>query len=271
MKYNIRKIYYNKIVNKRASTILLIIIVFFPNIFGCKSNAPTESPTQSYINVPGDYMSLSVGDLREYYMPYSSADTIYSVWKVAGITYRTDGTPVFISKWYILNYYDQNESTEYNFIRDGYFYSTKLNSSSTYPGNPYSEQKLAELKPQNGDSWLQTVGEYNPDSSRDYFITRYLGNFKVPAGIFKNVFNFTSYQNTPGSDSAYIYYAPYFGHIGIQFSSHDTTSSLVLNYADIGGKAVGKYVKLDTVNSVPKPGALARLNKLLNLLGVKNK
>jgi len=184
-------------------------------------------------------------------MPYSSLDTIYTVWKISGQTYRSDDTKVFVSEWYTYNYDSQNKLISYYFIRDGFLYYTELTKSSQFPGNPYSEQKLAEVKPHNGDLWLQTIGYYNPDSSQDYLSVKYLDEYQTPAGRFKDVYKLVSFRGTPGTEFSEIYYTKYFGHIG--YSDYgDNTYMLLVNYMRINGREVGTYVKMDSVFKNPK-------------------
>lgn len=232
---------------------LFPIILLLLSVAGCKSS-PTE-----VINTNDDYMSLNVGDIRQCYMPYSANDTIYTVWKITGKTFRSDSTEVFTSEWYTYNYDPRNRYFEYYFIRDGFLYSTQLEKTSTLLGNPYDEQKLAEVKPHEGDTWLQTVGYINPDSTQDYFTAKHLDEFDTPAGKFKDVYCFIGNNGSPNTEQGKTFYAKYFGYLGISFT--DSLSQLfVVNYMKINGKEIGKYVQMAAIPS-----------KVYNLISKKSK
>ncbi len=211
------------------------IVFLLLSVDGCKSS-PTE-----VINTDNYYMSLNVGDIRQYSMPYSTVNTIHTVWKITGKTFRSDSTEVFISEWYTSNYYPQNRRIEYNFIRNGFFYSTGLDSSSNTE-NPFFEQKLAEIKPHDGDTWLQIAGYINPDSTQDSLTAKHLGEFDTPAGKFQDVYSFVL------PNSITIYYAKQFGHLGISIGD-DKSSMLLVNYIKINGREIGNYVKMDSLSS----------------------
>ncbi|MGK9478020.1 hypothetical protein ACSSV9_14535, partial [Melioribacter sp. OK-6-Me] len=126
-----------------------INFIFFPVLlilFGCEnSNEP--------LVIANEYMSLNVGDIRQYCMPYSNNPEIHTVWKIAGKTHRSDGTEVFITEWYFYSYDSNSKYVSYYFIRDGFLIYTELEKTSTYQGNPYSEQRLAKISPNDGDVW----------------------------------------------------------------------------------------------------------------------
>lgn len=213
--------------------LLFLITTILLSINACETST---TPLDNIIDVTADeYMSLNIGDIRQFYMPYSINDTIYTVWKITGKTFRSDSTEVFISEWYTYNYNPRNKYLEYNFIRDGFYYFTELEKSSKVSGNPYFEQKLAKIKPHDGDIWLQTAGFINPGSPKDSITAKHLDKFVTPVGAFKEVYSFVS------SIGSKTYYAKYYGFLGISFS--DNKSDLfIVNYMKIKGKEIGKYV-----------------------------
>ncbi|MGK9477380.1 hypothetical protein ACSSV9_11235, partial [Melioribacter sp. OK-6-Me] len=123
--------------------------------------------------------------------------------------------------------------------------------TSTYQGNPYSEQRLAKISPNDGDVWMQTVGFLNPDSSMDYLTAKYLVDLNTPASKFKDVFSLVSSRGTSGTEVSEIYYAKYYGHIGYSVIG-DSSSFLLVNYMRINGKEVGKYVEMENSKSIIK-------------------
>ena len=225
----------------KKSYLVLLVSIFLSVVNGCKK-APTEVSTSDNNN----YMSLHVGDVRQLYTPYSSMDTIYMLWKVTGKTFRSDDLEVYKSEWYTYNLNPQNSYYQYNFIRDGYYYGTQLDSTSTYPGNPYFEQKLAEINPKEGDTLLQIVGLYDPDSTQKYIYAKYLGSFKTPAGIFNNVFCFVNYESSANHyrEVSETFYTKQFGYLGITTVKDSLKNLLVVNYMDINGNKIGNYVDM---------------------------
>lgn len=216
----------------RQTTCIIILSVYSTLFVSCsKDNVVNSFPAELFSNA---YMSFHVGDIRQCYSPYSSYDTIYTVWKITGTTRRSDGTEVFIGEWYTGNLYPGNKRIEYAFIRDGFYYGTLLDSSSTYPTNPFEEEKLAEINPHDGDTWLHTAGV--PDFEKEYMTAKYIGDLKTPAGIFKDVYNFQY-------DLMSIYYTKYFGYLGYSLEN-DSSSLFIVNYMKINGIEIGKYVEM---------------------------
>lgn len=254
---------------KKYLKFLFIDFVILLFISACEnSNEPIDSSNE--------YMSLNVGDIRQYSMPYSANPEIHTVWKITGKTYRSDSTEVFIGEWYIYNLDPRNKRVSYYFIRDGFFYSTELEESSEYPGNPYFEQKLAKVKPNDSDKWMQIVGYINPDSTKDYLTARYLGEYDTPAGKFQDVYNLISSQQLEdssqvleGSEQSRIYYAKYWGHLGIAFT--DKQSDLfIVNYMKIKDKEIGQFISMDLAKQSNKLIHSNRLN-FTSILGTKQK
>lgn len=245
----------------KFKTFLISIILL--GILGCENS--TEPIDENDLNA---YMSLHIGDIRQFHMPYSSFDTIYTLTKVTGKTFRSDGTEVFITEWYTYNLNNENKYLTYDFIRDGYYITTKLDSTKTYtyPGNPYDEQKLAKINPIENETWLQIEGYYNPDSSQYYLTAKHLDYYETPAGKFKDVFCFINTRGEPNTEGSKTYYAKYYGYLGIAFTD-DIRDLFIVNYLKINGKEVGNYIdmsKFNKNNNIPE-----KLNPPYRLFGIK--
>lgn len=245
---------------------IIIYLIFFTSlfiVFGCEnSNEP--------LDIANEYMSLNIGDIRQYCMPYSNNPEIHTVWKIVGKTNRSDGTEVFVTEWYYYSYAPNNKYVSYYFIRDGFLYFTELEKTSDYPGNPYSEQRLAKILPNDGDVWIQTVGYLNPDSSKDYLTAKHLKDFNTPASKFQNVFALISSKGTTGTEVSEIYYAKFFGHLGYSVIG-DSSSFLLVNYMSIKGREVGKYVEMENSKSSIKEDNYKIKNPFLLFLNHKSK
>ncbi len=205
----------------RVMSFVLLLVV----LSTCDSSTETGNP------IP--FMSLHVGDVRQYFI---EADSTYTTYSIIGETFRTDGQKVFIgiSKWG--NSGDTTSHQAYYFIKDGYYYSTQLDTNSEgwdLEDNPYVEQRLAKLFPQDGEKWILIDGMKSPQ----YFTANFEGAKSTPAKDFKNVFGFSL------DTLLTTYYAEGYGHIGALFTSSNI--SVLANYLKIDGKEYGKYVPQD--------------------------
>ncbi len=141
----------------------------------------------------------------------------------------------------------------YYAIIGNYFVSTQLVKSNNSE-NPYYEQRLAEVRPKDGDRWIDILGV--PDSEITYFTAKYVGSYKTSASEFKDVYGFTL------SDYFTVYYANNFGHVG----TGNTDFGISINYAKINGREIGKFIPL----TKPNLSAIRKSNKhfrKVNFLG----
>lgn len=226
---------------KRSFIILFIFLLIY--FIGCK-----KSPTEVY-PIEDNYMSLHVGDIRQFYLA-KATDTSYALWKITGKAFRSDGQEVFISEWYI-NSLDSNSMYTYEFIRDGFYYGTSMDSTSDYPGNSYLEERLAPIDPFDGETFIQTIGVNNIDSSQNYNTVKYLGEYDTPAGKFKNVYNIIGNRGVFNSLQVKTYYAKNWGYLGIAYinSFNNLDLMAVVNYMKIDGKEIGKFVDMSKLTS----------------------
>ena len=210
------------------------IILLLPFLISCDSTNETEIPTP--------YMSLHVGDVRQY---FSETDSLYETLYIVGETKRNDGQKLFIGM-------DERGSLEdstlrfYCFIKDGYYYSTQIDTNSEgwdLPGNPYVEQRLAKVFPKDGDKWLQIDGH----QVQQYFTAHYVGCKSTPANDFKDVFGFRL------DTLLTTYYAKGFGLIGATFEEKNI--SVFVNYIKVNGKEYGEFVPQD---KLPKQTSSAK-------------
>ncbi len=223
------------------------------SLFSCSSKNTSTGPEES-----NNYMSLSVGDIREYYDPIIGD---YEVWKITGKTKRSDGTDVYIGEW--SSNLDSMSSdstslsrTSYLAIIGNYFVSTNLEKDPNSI-NPYGEQRLAEISPKEGDTWVHTLGV--PDSEKVYFTAKYVGNFETLAGELKDVYGYTL------SNFLTVYYAKDFGHVGSS-SPGDSSYNFTINYSKINGKEIGKFVPFTNAKHLSKPGGNIPFRRV-NFLG----
>lgn len=146
--------------------------------------ACSDSVEPEIISLP--YMSLTIGDERQFFFTTDSSTILYIVKEKLQ---RSDGYGVYTYEWYSGK--DTIPSIRYYAIKDGFFIATELDtvrdSTNYVPGNPFREQRLAKLYPEDGETWQNIPG----DSTALYFVAKNIGTQKTPAGIFHNSFSFT--------------------------------------------------------------------------------
>lgn len=217
------------------------ILILLP---GCSSNSTEPDDVKNY-------MSLSVGDVREY---LDTGFNTYQKWEIKSKIKREDGMDVFVGEW--TSSLDTSKFTSYYAISGEYFIATELTKSGNTE-NPFQEQRLAKVNPKDGDRWQHTLGV--PDSEKVFFDAEYIGGRNTPAKYFEDVFSFSL------SNIAVIYYAKDFGNIG-STSPLDTSFAINLNYARINDIEIGTYVPLVQNNKMFKKNMNYAVRKV-NFLG----
>lgn len=144
----------------------------------------SESVEPEITNPP--YISLTIGDERQYFYTTDSSTIFYTVKEKLK---RSDGYDIYSFEWYYGT--DTTPSLHYYAIKDGFFIATERDtvrdSILHLPNNPFREQRLAKLYPKNDDIWQSIVG----DSSSPFFVAKDIGIQITPVGIFNNTFSFT--------------------------------------------------------------------------------
>jgi len=205
---------------------IMLLFISLLSLLSCKSS--TEPI------VPDAYMSLNVGDIRELLF---QNDSTYMIFKIIGQTNRSDKQEVFIGEWSFSGALDSNLMKSYYFIKDGYFISTELDTTDNgqlINVNPFFEQKLAKIYPNDGDEWVSVAGF--PDSNSSHFRSIFIGEKQTPASVFNSVFGFQLDSIiTP-------LYAKKYGFIGSSISTSQDTNHISVNYLKINGKELGEFV-----------------------------
>jgi hypothetical protein len=203
------------------------LILMYSILLSILFNRCSDSVEPEIQNLP--YVSLTVGDERQYFFETDSSTIQYTIKEKLA---RSDGYPVYSWEWYYGK--DTIPVTGYYGIKDGFFISTELDTvqdSSYYlTENPYYEQRLAKLYPKDGDLWQNIVG----DSSARYFIARNIGTQVTPAGVFNNTFSFTL------DNFLSVNYSKGVGHIA-SIVLIDSTK-LLSCYLKVNGKVYGKKI-----------------------------
>lgn len=202
------------------------------------------------------YMQLNVGDLRQIILAQDSSTILM---KITGTGKRTDGLKIYFCEHidgtsdtaaYISNYA----------LKDGYFISTELDTVRDIglfiKDNPYREQRLAKLYPMHGESWNHTKG----DSSNGKFSAQYTEKMLVPAGEFKDVFQFHL------DNFMTIFYAKGVGYIATY--SKDNTKYMA-TYLKINGKEYGMLYPPKNYDPLQKElnKSIGNSNRIFDIFG----
>jgi hypothetical protein len=211
---------------KYKKEIMLSSFLLFSLFLAC-----TELVGPTFLNPP--FVSLTIGDERQFIDKADSSTVLYIVKEKIQ---RSDGLDVYIFEWYSGT--DTNSWKSYYAIKDGFFIATELEivSDSNYylPTNPYREQRLAKLYPEDGEIWQSIPG----DSTSSYFSAKSIGKQTTPAGTFDNSFSFTL------DNLLSVNYSKGIGHISSIVLSD--SSGILSTYIKVNGKIYGtKFPKKD--------------------------
>lgn len=209
-----------KIKMNNKKLILIFNILLISISFSCSNSVGPEFLKQPYV-------SLTVGDERQFIFTTDSS-TIY--YKITNELFRSDGLKIFSYEWYYGT--DTVPFIQYYSIKDSFFISTEKDTvrDSIYylPQNPFFEQKLAKLYPNDGERWQSIPG----DSLSVYFTAKNIGTQKTPAGIFNNCFSFTL------DNFLSVNYAEGVGHIASIVLSDSI--GIISSYLKVNNKVYGE-------------------------------
>ena len=214
---------------KLINSIWLLSILLLT--FKCSNN------TEPVVKKPDAFMTLNIGDVRQYY----DEKKLYIQVRVIDTLKRTDGKKVFALEESLLLDDGIYKGINYYFIENGYFKQTYLDTVKTQDKNsenPFNEQKLAQVFPENGNSFLRNLGA--PDSAKIYFHIKLLDTLKTKYNTFQNVAEYTRISNSSNTQGTF-YYASGYGHIGSLFTSGKDTARVFVTYLKVNGREIGKY------------------------------
>jgi len=210
--------------------LVLLFLSFSVYFLGCSKSSEPE-------NIQGNYTPLNVGDVRQLVFLSDSSTILMTI---VGKTKREDGQEVFVC-WN--NYGTYIGDTSYYFIKDGYYCVTELDTDLTKKyddyeefasSNPFGEQRLGKLYPNDGDFWKQFVGR----NDSMYRYANYAGSKNMITGNFPNVFSFAVFDSS--KKFADIYFAENIGHIGTSISLEGNTSEFQVSYIKVANKVIGE-------------------------------
>ncbi|KAF0147514.1 MAG: hypothetical protein FD143_3056 [Ignavibacteria bacterium] len=249
----------------------IVLCTLLLTIYSCEN---TTEPVKTEEVVP--YMSLHVGDIRQYYEETSG---VRFQWSVIDTVYRTDGQKVYAVKESWLFESGLYTVILYYYIHDGYFIQTDLESNAKQSGetglaktNNFNEQKLAPVYPKAG-MYCFDEKELN-DSLKIFLRVRFVNSFATDIALFNTVaeLNIVRKDNTTRN---YIYYAPHWGHIGSVADNQNNKAQMLANYIKVNNEEIGNHLpfasklhfKSDQSSDILKKNTL--FEKFIHLNGIE--
>ena len=226
---------------------LVIKITLFTSLFALLNSCESTFIEPIDLNGLVPYMSLNIGDIRQY---YDEAEGAYIQYEVVDTTRRVDGQKVFKMKNTLFMPDGFNfRAILYYFIKDNFFIATRLDTVTDYPQdqitntnrNKFNEQKLAKIFPRNGDYFLRN--ETYADSQKFFFKISIIDSLITNCGKFKNVAQYEVIDSEPDWNLL-IYYAPYYGNIGSVLENKYGKSKIFAAYIKANNKEICSYTKL---------------------------
>ena len=219
-----------------------LFFLFLLAMWSCDFSTSPDNVTQD-----APFMSLHVGDIREY---YDSLDNSYFKWEILNTTNRTDGLEVFTIEESFETIYGIFTNISYYFIRNGNLFRSNLDTANN-PAlkniNPFYEQKLAKLYPMEGDHFLITEGV--PDSNRLYMHVHFLDSISTPIRTFFDIAEYTQIDSNSTSEQK-VFYTKEYGHLGTKIKNNSREGYILLNYLKLDGKEIGTFVPFDSTSNV---------------------
>jgi hypothetical protein len=181
------------------------------------------------------YMSINVGDIRQYYV---APDNFYIQWEVIDKTFRTDSIETFsVIESYIFSNGIFKATTHY-FIRDGYLIKTNIDSSLT-SANTFNEERLARIYPSDGENFLINIGA--SDTNKLFMNVKIIDSLETNIITFNKIAEYEQIKNNnpTGFKS---FYAQKYGHIGSIINNGNYEGKILLNYLKTNQYELGSYV-----------------------------
>jgi len=194
------------------------------------------------------YMSLNIGDIRQY---YSDIENIYLQLEIIDTAYRSDGQKVYVADYSILLPDGIYKTNVYHFIRDGYFWQTAIDSVMAPAGNeinPFMESKIINIYPQDGEIFLRTKGVSETD--KVFHKINLIDSLETYAQTFENVEE-CEIIDADTLRNIWLYYAPDYGHVGTLITNPNGVAKISLTYIKVGNSELGQFVSFNSNNNIP--------------------
>jgi len=217
---------------KYLSLTLLLIFV----INACTKITETNiEPKQE----PKPYMTLQIGDLRQYYL---TGENTFAELEIVDTVKRSDSLKVYEMKNSFMLPDGVYYGMSYGFIRDGYFWTTSLDTVKQpciNLENPFVEEKIINIYPINEEYFLRTGGVF--ESERTYHKLTVLDSFVTPFITYAKI----QQCEIIGLDTVRnirLYYAPNFGHVATLITNSAGPSLAYVTYLKVGEIEIGTQI-----------------------------
>ncbi|MBN1300580.1 MAG: hypothetical protein JW995_05140 [Melioribacteraceae bacterium] len=222
--------------NKNVKSIIFVLPALVIFLHSCYHSTEPEQPEPK---IP--YMSLNIGDIRQY---YDIATGQYSQVEVINTTNRVDGQEVYVVE--NITYYANVKwiGYTYHFIRDNYFWQTYLDTvkePTINSVNPFLESKIINTYDNGNEYFLRTDGV--ADSERVFHESKIIDSVETSLQTFYDVLEIN--QIDPDTtNNRRMYYAKEYGLIETRMIYHNEIYILSPIYVKVKDKEIGQYVLL---------------------------
>lgn len=214
------------------------IIMTFLSIFLHSCSNSTE-PEGQEPKIP--YMSLNIGDIRQYY----DIDTEkYIQIEVVDVTKRVDGLEVYVMENVTIINSVKWIGYTYHFIRDDFFWQTNLDTvrePTINNFNPFIESKLINIYSDGTEIFNKTEGV--ADSEKVIQESRIVDSVQTPLATFYDVLEMNQID-TDTTISIKVYYAKEYGHIETIIENNNEIYIISPIYIKVNNQEIGEYVPL---------------------------
>jgi len=225
---------------KYLSLTLLLIFV----INACTKITETNiEPKQE----PKPYMTLQIGDLRQY---YATGDNMFCAMEVVDTTRREDNQPVYVVKNSFYTEIGTFSGNTYLFLRDGYLWATELDTirePNTNNVNPFNELKIISAFPKEGEIFLANEGA--SDYAKEYRKIKILDTFSTPSKTYYDVEE-CEIISADTTLRIWLYYAPVYGYVGTLLTKTYGSSLAYVTYLKVNKYEFGCFIQFDEKNVI---------------------
>jgi hypothetical protein len=192
--------------------------------------------------VQNPYITFAIGDTRQY---YSTEERMFFGNKVIDTVRRKDGLLVYVMEHYFYSVLGTYMAINYNFIRDGYFWTTELDTiqdSTLNKINPFNEMKIIAVYPKDGEIFLANEGV--PEDEKEYRKINLLKTYSTPIKTYQNVEE-CEIISPDTTLKIYLYYVQSYGHIVTRFVGNGFDYQVYATYFKVGNYEFGDYIPFD--------------------------
>ncbi len=218
---------------------LFLITFILTTLISCTEiSEPKFEPKQEQ----KPYITLQIGDTRQY---YSFDDKMFFGNKIIDTIRRKDDLLVYVFENYFYTAIGTYYAISYVFIRDGYFWTTELDTvrdPKINTINPFNEMKIISVYPKDGEIFLANEGA--PENKKEYRKITLLETLNTPIKTYYNVEECEIFSPDT-SVKMYLYYVQTYGHVATRMVGNGYDSQVYATYFKVGNYEFGDYIPFD--------------------------